>query len=163
MVEPAALPPRDNPLVPVGQEARWGPEPVWVLQSRDNYLAPAGNRTLAMKLAVRGWSSIAGKRNAFSENRKLFQHKEINKCNNILNDFPKWFGGGGGVCRSRALLCGLTRSCEEPDVRYWIQVSPDAYATSLYCEVGIVAARARRRETEQRTTFMRSLWSSCNS
>jgi hypothetical protein len=33
---PAALPPRKEPLVPIGQEVGWTPEPVWTTWRREN-------------------------------------------------------------------------------------------------------------------------------
>jgi hypothetical protein len=35
--------------VAIGYEARWSPEPVWMLWSSEKCLAPAGNRTLAVQ------------------------------------------------------------------------------------------------------------------
>jgi hypothetical protein len=40
---------RKEPLVPIGYEARWALEPVWVLWSREKCLAPARNRTPAVQ------------------------------------------------------------------------------------------------------------------
>jgi hypothetical protein len=45
---PAALPPKKEHLLSIGQEAGWAPEPVWTLWRRDKSLAPAGNRTPAV-------------------------------------------------------------------------------------------------------------------
>jgi hypothetical protein len=42
---PAALPPGKKPLVPIGQEAGWAPEPFWTRWFREKFQAPAGNRT----------------------------------------------------------------------------------------------------------------------
>jgi hypothetical protein len=33
--DPAALPPRKELPVPIGQESRWAPEPVWTLWGRE--------------------------------------------------------------------------------------------------------------------------------
>jgi hypothetical protein len=38
--------PVKEPLVPIGYEARWAPEPVWTRCWREKFSAPAGNRTL---------------------------------------------------------------------------------------------------------------------
>jgi len=35
---PAALPPGKDPLVPVGEEAGWAPEPVWTLCRREEWI-----------------------------------------------------------------------------------------------------------------------------
>jgi hypothetical protein len=43
---PAALPPGQEPLVPIGQEAGWAPEPFWTRWWKEKFPAPAGNRTL---------------------------------------------------------------------------------------------------------------------
>jgi len=43
---PAALSPVKGPLVPIGQEAKWTPEPFWTRRWREKFPAPAGNRTL---------------------------------------------------------------------------------------------------------------------
>jgi hypothetical protein len=43
---PAALPPAKEPRVPIGEEAGWAPEPVWVWWKIVKFPAPAGNRTL---------------------------------------------------------------------------------------------------------------------
>jgi hypothetical protein len=40
-----ALPPGKGPLVPIGQEAGWAPEPVWTQRLQEKSFAPAGNRT----------------------------------------------------------------------------------------------------------------------
>jgi hypothetical protein len=40
-----AFPPGKEPLVPIGQEAGWAPEPVWTQRLEENSFAPAGNRT----------------------------------------------------------------------------------------------------------------------
>jgi hypothetical protein len=43
---PAALYPRGkDPLVPIGQEAGWVPEPVWTQRLEEKYFASAGDRT----------------------------------------------------------------------------------------------------------------------
>jgi hypothetical protein len=44
---PAALPPGEEPPVPIGYEAGWAPEPVWTLWSREKSIAPAGDWTPA--------------------------------------------------------------------------------------------------------------------
>jgi hypothetical protein len=41
-----ALTPGKEPLVPIGQEAVWVPEPVWTLWWREKFPTPAGTRTL---------------------------------------------------------------------------------------------------------------------
>jgi hypothetical protein len=43
---PASLPPRKEPLVPIGKEAGWAPEPFWTRWWREKFPALAGNRTL---------------------------------------------------------------------------------------------------------------------
>jgi hypothetical protein len=44
---PAAfLPPGKGPLVPIGQEAGWAPEPVWTQTLEDKSFASAGDRIL---------------------------------------------------------------------------------------------------------------------
>jgi hypothetical protein len=44
--DPAALPPEKEPLVPIGKEAGWAPEPFWTRWWREKFPAPAGNQTL---------------------------------------------------------------------------------------------------------------------
>jgi hypothetical protein len=39
---PAASPPEKEPLVPIGQEAGWVPEPVWMRWRREKFPAPVG-------------------------------------------------------------------------------------------------------------------------
>jgi len=41
----AALPPGEESQVPIGWEAGWAPEPVWRRCRREEFRAPAGNRT----------------------------------------------------------------------------------------------------------------------
>jgi hypothetical protein len=41
----AALPPEKEPLVPIGKEVGWNPEPVWTRCRREKFLAIVGNRT----------------------------------------------------------------------------------------------------------------------
>jgi hypothetical protein len=44
---PVALLPGKEPLVPIGQEAGWAPEPFWMRWWREKFPAPPpGNRTL---------------------------------------------------------------------------------------------------------------------
>jgi hypothetical protein len=38
--DPAALPPRKEPLVPIGYEARWAPELFWTGWLREKFPAP---------------------------------------------------------------------------------------------------------------------------
>jgi hypothetical protein len=45
---PTALPPEKEPPIPIGKEAGWTPESVWMLRRREKYLTPAGNRTPAV-------------------------------------------------------------------------------------------------------------------
>jgi hypothetical protein len=45
---PAALPPGKEVQVPIGWEAGWVSETVWMLWSREEFLTPAGNRTPAI-------------------------------------------------------------------------------------------------------------------
>jgi hypothetical protein len=40
-----ALPRGKGPLVPIGQEAGWAPEPIWTQRIEEKSFAPAGNRT----------------------------------------------------------------------------------------------------------------------
>jgi hypothetical protein len=40
---PAVLFPWKDPLILIGWEDRWNPEPVWTLWSREKSLAPVGN------------------------------------------------------------------------------------------------------------------------
>jgi hypothetical protein len=49
---PASLPPEKEPVVPIGYEAGWAPEPVWTLWSRRKSLAPAKNRTPVVPAAI---------------------------------------------------------------------------------------------------------------
>jgi len=42
---PTALPPGKEPLVPIGQEDGWGPEPFWTRLWREKFRAPARNWT----------------------------------------------------------------------------------------------------------------------
>jgi hypothetical protein len=42
---PAVLPPEKEPLVSIGEEAGWIPEPVWTRWWREKFPAPAGTRT----------------------------------------------------------------------------------------------------------------------
>jgi hypothetical protein len=42
---PAALPLGKEPLVPIGQEAGWAPEPFWTRWFREKFPAPTGNLT----------------------------------------------------------------------------------------------------------------------
>jgi hypothetical protein len=42
---PAALPPAKEPLVPIGYEAGWDPEPVWTRLLRENLQTLAEIRT----------------------------------------------------------------------------------------------------------------------
>jgi hypothetical protein len=49
---PAILPPEKEPLVLIGQEAGWAPEPVWTLWRREKPLAASGNRTPAVQPAA---------------------------------------------------------------------------------------------------------------
>jgi hypothetical protein len=45
LLAPAALSPEKEPLVPIGWEAGWAPEPVWTRWWREKFPAPAGSRT----------------------------------------------------------------------------------------------------------------------
>jgi hypothetical protein len=40
-----ALPPGKGPPVPIGQEAGWAPEPVWIQRLEEKSFAPTGDRT----------------------------------------------------------------------------------------------------------------------
>jgi hypothetical protein len=42
---PAALPPGKEPLIPIGHEAEWAPQPVWTRWWREKFQAPARTRT----------------------------------------------------------------------------------------------------------------------
>jgi hypothetical protein len=44
---PAALPSKKEPRVPIGEEARWAPQPVWTLWGREKSYT-VGNRTRAI-------------------------------------------------------------------------------------------------------------------
>jgi hypothetical protein len=46
---PAALPPVKEAPVSIEWEAGWAPESVWMLWSKEKYLAPVGNRTPAVQ------------------------------------------------------------------------------------------------------------------
>jgi hypothetical protein len=60
---PAALPPGKEPLVPIGYEAGWAPEPFWTRWRREKFPAPAGKRNLEGEFrAVFAFSTVAGKR-----------------------------------------------------------------------------------------------------
>jgi hypothetical protein len=41
----ATLPPGKSAPAPIGQEAGWSPEPVWMMYRREKPLAPAGIQT----------------------------------------------------------------------------------------------------------------------
>jgi hypothetical protein len=49
---PAVLPPAKEPLVPIGQEAGWAPEPSWTRRCRGKFPDLVGNRTLEPELHV---------------------------------------------------------------------------------------------------------------
>jgi hypothetical protein len=55
---PAALPPGKEPPVPIGYEAGWAPEPVWMLWRRENFWT-AGNRTRAVQPVARRYTDLA--------------------------------------------------------------------------------------------------------
>jgi hypothetical protein len=46
-----ALPPGKGPPVPIVQEARWAPEPVWSQRLEERSSAPAGDRTPIAQLS----------------------------------------------------------------------------------------------------------------
>jgi hypothetical protein len=46
----AALPPENDPPVPIRLEAGWAPEPVWTRCRREKFPAPAGTRTPVFQL-----------------------------------------------------------------------------------------------------------------
>jgi hypothetical protein len=45
------LPPGKGPLVPIGPEAGWVPEPVWTQRLEEKLSAPAGDRTSMARLS----------------------------------------------------------------------------------------------------------------
>jgi hypothetical protein len=49
---PATLPPRKVPLTPIGLDARWALEPVWMLWRRKKKSCSAGIRTRAVQSAA---------------------------------------------------------------------------------------------------------------
>jgi hypothetical protein len=70
----AALPPGKEPLIPIGYEAEWAPDPVWTLWHREKSLASAGNRT-SVVLSYPG--SILGSKKILLHIVKLFVYKEL--------------------------------------------------------------------------------------
>jgi hypothetical protein len=46
---PSLFTPGKEPLVPIGEEAGWAPEPFWTRLWREKFPAPAGNRTLEQR------------------------------------------------------------------------------------------------------------------
>jgi hypothetical protein len=48
-----ALPPGKEPLVPIGQEAGWAPEPVWMQRLEEKFSTSVGDRTPVVQSAVR--------------------------------------------------------------------------------------------------------------
>jgi hypothetical protein len=57
-----ALPPGKGPLVPIGLEAGWAPEPVWTQGLEEKSSAPAGDRTPIVQPIVRHhtvWATAA--------------------------------------------------------------------------------------------------------
>jgi hypothetical protein len=51
-----ALPPGKEPLVPIGQEAGWAPEPVWTQRLQENSSALAGDRTSVVQPVARHYT-----------------------------------------------------------------------------------------------------------
>jgi hypothetical protein len=48
-----ALPPGEEPPVPIGQEAGWAPEPVWTQRLEEKSYASVGDRTPVVQSVVR--------------------------------------------------------------------------------------------------------------
>jgi hypothetical protein len=58
-VAPTALLPGNEPLVPIGQEAGWAPELVWMLWSRWSPIYPSNNQTPAVQAIDRRYTDLA--------------------------------------------------------------------------------------------------------
>jgi hypothetical protein len=56
---PATLPPGKELPVPIGQEVRWSPDPVWTLWSIEKCLPLDGNRTPAVQPVARRYTGRA--------------------------------------------------------------------------------------------------------
>jgi hypothetical protein len=56
-LRPGRFTPGKEPLVPIGKEAGWVPEPFWT-QWREKFPAPAGNRTLSKLHSRRNYEKI---------------------------------------------------------------------------------------------------------
>jgi hypothetical protein len=54
-----ALPPEKGPPVPIVQEARWAPEPVWTHRLGEKSSAPVGDRTPIVQSVVRHYTDWA--------------------------------------------------------------------------------------------------------
>jgi hypothetical protein len=52
-----ALPLGKGPLVLIGKEAGWGPEPVWTQRLEEKSSAPVGDRTPRVQPAVRHYTA----------------------------------------------------------------------------------------------------------
>jgi hypothetical protein len=57
---PAAFyPPGKGPPVPIGKDAGWAPEPVWIQRLEEKSFAPAGDRTPIAQSVVRHYTACA--------------------------------------------------------------------------------------------------------
>jgi hypothetical protein len=56
---PDTLPPRKEPLLPIGQEAGWAQEPVWMRWWREKFPAPAGARTPTIQPVAQRYTTLS--------------------------------------------------------------------------------------------------------